>query len=104
MQSFTDTVTVKRRKTGIRAKKQDEHNGFRVYPNPASSTCHIAFHRDVEPQAVRLYNRQGELVRHQQVEGGGHVTLPVQQVETGVYMIRIISEKGVHSKQVMIGR
>lgn len=63
-----------------------------VYPNPASDVLHVVGNR-LQDQQIMICNSLGQVVRvAQTVVSDDHITLDTQQLEDGVYYIRIVND------------
>lgn len=75
-----------------------EPQGFRVFPNPAAEYLYVETEREAR---IILYDLRGikllEFVHH-----GGLQRHPTNNLKTGMYLLTIISEKGIHHEKIMI--
>jgi hypothetical protein len=65
-----------------------------VFPNPAVSYVNITLASPATAgMSIRLINMSGQMVLNQQVSAGtsGTITLPVQSVTRGMYVVNIIA-------------
>jgi hypothetical protein len=79
---------------------------LQVQPNPAADFLYITPGRPLEgPVQVQLLGADGRLVQSRQLESianGQIVTLDVQQVPAGVYMVRVENAAGSSAKKIVI--
>ena len=69
-------------------------NGLMLWPNPASQTVHI---EGITAAEVQMYNALGQLVKT--VRGTNEVDLGT--LPNGLYLLEIIGQKGVVTKQII---
>ncbi len=70
-----------------------------IYPNPASNMVNIE--SEYEITSVILYNNLGQVVETLQ-PGMNKAVLDVTNKETGIYFIRLETEKGVITKKISV--
>ncbi len=68
-----------------------------VYPNPTNNEVTIAFESN-EAQVI-IYDTQGKLIQSKTIHSGEQLSL--KEVETGVYLFEVITEKGTAVKRVV---
>ncbi|MCL2042425.1 MAG: C25 family cysteine peptidase [Bacteroidales bacterium] len=71
---------------------------FQIFPNPAHGELNIA--GNVVPTAVRIYNITGQLV-YETTQCTAEMKITVASMPTGVYFIKIDSERGVVTRKVV---
>ena len=69
---------------------------IQVFPNPAKDRIWVTT-KNTTLQNIRLYNLNGELIRWTT-----EPSLDVQQVPTGLYLLKVQTEAGVHVEKVLI--
>lgn len=97
---FTNAVpfTVHAKPTGIAETALDR--SFRVYPIPAGNVLNIDRKGYTgKVSAVELYNLQGRLVFS--AEAGANA-LPVSQLASGAYYLRIVTADGATNKKIVV--
>ena len=77
-----------------------------MYPNPASESVNITFSSEESANAVlSVLNLMGQTVYNMDVdvnEGYNMVTVPVNQLPAGVYMVNIKSNKGTTTQKLIV--
>ena len=76
-----------------------EENYVTIYPNPASSVVNIK--SDYQIQSIVLLDYTGKKILEAQVTDNLYV-MNTSQLDSGVYLFRIITEKGIEVKQIII--
>jgi hypothetical protein len=74
-----------------------------VQPNPAADYLHIGIQNDLRATRCVLSNMIGQEVAQQTLTEGSN-TLDTRNLPAGVYTLRVITERGVVSRQVVISR
>jgi hypothetical protein len=72
-----------------------------IYPNPAQNTVTLEGFGQIN--VVEVYNMNGQLVK-QVTSDNERVDINTENLNNGVYLFRVISEKGVSNNNVMIAR
>ncbi|WNJ16722.1 DUF2341 domain-containing protein [Pontibacter sp. G13] len=80
---------------------------FSIGPNPATNTLHISMQETIHPtgiERIRLLNSQGQTVLHQHLAGTPRqsVSLPVDQLASGIYLLLIESDHQTHQQSIQI--
>jgi len=74
--------------------------GLNLYPNPSSTFLNIGF-RDNESlniTAVEIYSVLGNLLKSMSVDQTTrNISIPVQNFSSGIYLIKVISQRGAYS-------
>jgi len=78
---------------------ENEISGLNVYPNPAKD--HLNITADVIINNVMVYNFAGQVIVNENVKAQNYV-LNASQLNPGVYMVRIDTEKGTTTKRIII--
>jgi uncharacterized repeat protein (TIGR02543 family) len=68
-----------------------EISGFKLYPNPATTTLHLA--NLPQSAQISIFNMDGKLIRQQKM-AASESTIDVSILPQGIYIIRIISNDG----------
>ncbi len=79
--------------TQLSTEKFDLANLFSIHPNPAENVLHVSKKQDVEVASVAIYDVLGRKNK----DFGNAQVLDVSDLTSGVYFIRITSDKGVSS-------
>ena len=74
-------------------------NSFSVYPNPAVHQVNVS---GENMQSVELYNALGQLVRIEHPATSTFCTVPLDNLSSGIYMLKIISNDGTASVRKFI--
>ncbi len=74
--------------------------GLEIYPNPADSEVIIKT-EDASIEKVYLYSMDGRLVQGRTALDGNQVTIYRNNIQSGLYIARITTDKGVISKEIM---
>ena len=74
---------------------QEQPSNVRVYPNPAGELVHVYFEEiPVEQMLLTLYDLSGKMVLRKRIEPWQQfLTLPLGDLEKGLYIIQIRTEK-----------
>lgn len=77
---------------------------IRVYPNPASEFIRIESQQALGQQTqISLYETSGKLVLQQVQTGNGtEITIPVQALPGGIYLLRVTTETGIFLTKIRI--
>lgn len=71
---------------------------IKIAPNPAQDQIKITFEKSVSIQAIELYNINSKLVRQSTAQ---ERVLNVQEIVSGVYLLRVASTDGSFTKKVV---
>ena len=81
-------------------------SGMKMYPNPASESVNVTFSSEESANAViSVMNLMGQTVYTKNVavnEGYNMVTLPVNQLRAGVYMVSLRTDKGISTQKLIV--
>jgi len=72
-----------------------------VYPNPASSQINVES-TDSKIDIVGIYNISGQLIREINAGGAEMVTLDVNGLNHGMYLLRIVMDDKVVSRKIQV--
>jgi hypothetical protein len=90
--AFSGGGTASRASDPINEISGDENNQL-FYPNPASEFVYVGFNSTMEgPVNVQLFNTSGQLTKQVAVritKGYNQVKIPVNDVKSGMYLLRI---------------
>lgn len=73
-----------------------------VWPVPAYTSLHVAPDASAMPQALDLFDAMGRAVRHLALTGASPVTLPVEILPAGIYMLRVTYAEGTVLRRVQL--
>ncbi len=73
---------------------------IKVFPNPANGYIHIQSEEPI--QVVELYNNLGIRVCYKKTDSMKDPVLPISQLQSGVYILKIIKESGSVSKRILL--
>jgi hypothetical protein len=74
-------------------------NSVSVYPNPTENQLNI---EAKGLQRVSVYNAMGQLVKTVEVGGQDQFTMEVGNYPTGLYTLRLVMDKGVINKTILV--
>lgn len=72
-------------------------NDIKTYPNPTPSILTIDTNNNIEIESIKLYNIQGRLIGTYQNAN----TLDISNLESGLYLLNITSNRGSVTKQII---
>jgi hypothetical protein len=72
-----------------------------VLPNPASDVVTM---RSEDAAAVTILDLQGRVVAHTEIEQSGSVTLPIEMLSQGTYLVCFATEQGVTTRRLSVQR
>ena len=75
---------------------------FNLYPNPAKEELLIVSQSKI--QRLEIFDITGRKILEQTVNGLGKIQLTITGIESGIYIVRIITDKGNSSKKLVINR
>jgi hypothetical protein len=84
------------------------HNisGMRMYPNPATESVNVLFTAEnTENGVLSVMNLMGQTVYTMNIdvnEGTNMVTIPVNQLPAGIYMVNIKTNKGISTQKLIV--
>lgn len=74
-------------------------NGVSIYPNPTENQLNIVAE---DLQRISMYNAIGQLVKTVEVGGQNQFTMEVGNYPTGLYTLRLVMDKGVINKTILV--
>lgn len=80
-------------------------NLWRVYPNPAGSSTALYLNGNVAKLQLALTDASGKVVFTRQLSNGTagqKITLPVQGLAKGVYLLKVSSERASHTEKIVV--
>jgi type IX secretion system substrate protein len=93
--------------TDVKVVNMNSVAAFRIFPNPAKDFVNVTLGRVSGNSTIRLINLGGQTVFTQQLnnESGNTVSIPVQNLSQGTYMLQVSGSDGSqHTGQVIIVR
>ena len=78
-----------------------EKKSINVYPNPATSTVNVKL-VDNSQANIQLFNLVGQVVMSEQVNGQDLVTLNVNNLNNGIYMLKVNQNGKVYTSKVVV--
>ncbi|MEZ5172906.1 MAG: lysyl oxidase family protein [Bacteroidia bacterium] len=86
-------------------KNFDKANFMSLMPNPAASEVNVALHMQKPTDvSVSVFNAQGSLIRQDIIAQASEQTLQLNTADwaNGIYLVNLVSEKGVITKKLII--
>jgi hypothetical protein len=78
-------------------------NSFELYPNPTTEHLHISMNAGVEVHQMAIYDVSGNIVRSfERPDMNRKHVIDVRNLQPGVFIIQITTEKGVASKRFIV--
>lgn len=71
-------------------------NNVSVYPNPVADVLNISFNGEI--RYVEVYDLVGRMV--QRIAGNVN-QISTNEMETGIYVVRVATENGVHVQKIV---
>ncbi|MDP3915878.1 MAG: T9SS type A sorting domain-containing protein [Bacteroidota bacterium] len=83
---------------------QNPTKGFKVYPNPVSGELFVQLTTNIdENYTLELYSLKGELVKKECLDAGNNLhRVDTSSLRNGIYILRLISDSGKYSEEVII--
>jgi hypothetical protein len=78
----------------------DLQDKFSLYPNPSQGVFHLNWEEGIEVSAVEILSINGQLMRSIPTEQ--QHALDVEGLQSGVYVLRAISDKGVNTMRLLV--
>jgi hypothetical protein len=91
------TVTV----TLLSATEAIDNYSVELFPNPAKDQFNVRV-QNASLETVNVYNVNGQLVNLTENINSNSLTLPVNELARGVYMVQIKTDKGVENRKLVI--
>jgi hypothetical protein len=90
--------------TGVVTLSKDDADVM-IYPNPTADMVSIDLKNDkVKMQEVMVFNALGAVVYQQKITNSQHHSLSVNGFSSGIYSIRILTDKGFIKRKLVVGR
>jgi hypothetical protein len=91
------TVTV----TLLSATEAIDNYSVELFPNPAKDQFNVRV-QNASLETVTVYNVNGQLVKLTENINSNILTLPVNELARGIYMVQIKTDKGVENRKLVI--
>ena len=83
-----------------------DNNNLKIYPNPSKGIFNLEWNDShVDNLNISIYNHTGAMIyqsEHQNIMSGEIISIQLENVSTGVYMMQIISPDKVMNKKIVI--
>ena len=104
--SFGTSIDKTVRTNNVLALGVENYSGvkemFDVYPNPASDEINIKLLYPKEDNQITIYNTLGEVCKNLQIKGQETTKLNIQDLKSGIYFIKLNSEKDSRTEKLII--
>ncbi len=91
------------RLVGLNPRTPD-HRDLKVYPNPATDQLQLYLNGGNYIRRAQVFNMAGQLMYDTGDRYQRGLEIPVRDLETGVYGVRVLSDKGVLNKKFEVAR
>jgi hypothetical protein len=85
-----------------------ENAKLSIYPNPAREILNVDFNTStVGNTNISIMSPEGKVVfakEYQSSPGSNHITVPVNELKAGLYLVRLTSVDGVLTRKIMINK
>jgi hypothetical protein len=75
---------------------------FKMYPNPTTGMVYLNAGPGVESQKVSIVNLLGEVVLTHSVSAQGIITLDVNHLAAGVYLVQVQGANGTATQRLVV--
>ena len=82
--------------------KEPELSVINLYPTPTTNKLNIISTRAMKQ--ITIFNYVGQIVFNKEVSGIKTETIDTSLYESGVYVVRIVTEKGVFSRRIVVAQ
>ncbi|MDQ3048912.1 MAG: T9SS type A sorting domain-containing protein, partial [Bacteroidota bacterium] len=100
--TFSESVFI----TSIQSHDSDAEYNFSLYPNPASDQSYINIQTQSEKVSISILDMVGKQLYSENVSTNGtsniSVPLNLSELANGVYLVRVETELGIHSKRIVV--
>lgn len=76
------------------------NNKFSVYPNPAKNNVNIS-NSNASISAIEMTDVNGRIVKTENFTNVNNVIVNISDLSQGIYMMKIISDKGIDTKKII---
>lgn len=77
-------------------------NYIKVYPNPTTSLLNVELNTILNASEVTLVNALGMELQKSVITNSNKITLDLENLSNGIYFVKIISQKGIFYKKVVL--
>ena len=77
---------------------ENDETGIVLYPNPTSGIVNIICQ---DAEQLNVYNTYGQLIISQNTKGNEQVSIDMSKFPCGPYLVQMIGEKGIITKQII---
>lgn len=85
------------------SKDYPDNSSLRLYPNPASNSVTIEFtNPNFSQNVICVYDMTGKLLRMSTMGNTNKFTLPTHDLDAGLYLIRVVGEKGQTAQRTVV--
>lgn len=90
--------------TGIETTDNDLNNGLSLYPTPANEVLHIDYAAENENalSTISLYNATSTLVKQIEMKGSYQTEVPVSDLPSGIYLLRLTGEEKTVTRKIIV--
>lgn len=89
--------------TGIKSQSAGE-NGWNIYPNPSSGILYLVNASSLkEPSEITVVNSIGQTVMEETINSN-YKTIDLSKLNTGVYFVKITSDKNTSVKRIVLSK
>lgn len=85
-----------------------ESNLIGIYPNPANNYFNIYIHESLDVSSIFLYDTNGRLLKQVSVEktmhGNSLVNISTNDLQNGIYLLKLISNNNIFYKSVVLSK
>ncbi len=74
---------------------------FSTYPNPAKNVINVSNTMDAMITAIEFTDVNGRIVKNVKFDGVSETQISVSELSSGIYMMKIVSDKGIITKKVI---
>lgn len=99
--TWTDKLLTINHYTKTALTEQNASAGITVYPVPFTDELHISNPASNGATVISLYDMAGKMVYQMQTSAAQNITVPVGNLDKGIYSLRILSGTEVSSKLVV---
>ncbi|WP_338766396.1 T9SS type A sorting domain-containing protein [Bernardetia sp. ABR2-2B] len=79
-----------------------KNNYIKVYPNPTTSLLNVELNTILNTSEVTLVNALGMELQKAKITNSNKITLDLNNLSNGIYFVKIISQKGIFYKKVVL--
>jgi hypothetical protein len=94
--SMFGTITVV---NSLSVSEIEENEGFRLFPNPSSSLINLEFSTTITSGSLKILDVMGRRVMQKSLNGIDKITLDMEDISNGVYLIAVQQENTTSAKR-----